>query len=114
MTSFPLRQSPKPSFKRNKPTAKQRGSISPSVRLKAKVRANSHCEMCGRHERQVWGLQCAHLVRRWKLTETTEHDVAMLCGPSVNTGTCHNKIDYTAEGRKWALDYHMKLLQVSE
>jgi hypothetical protein len=111
---FQLNAVPKPQHKRVKPTAKQRGNIKPSVRSKAKERANGHCEMCGVHESQIWGLQCAHLVRRWKLAETTENDVAMLCGPSVNTGTCHNKVDYTTEGRKWALQYHMKLLQVSE
>ena len=33
----------------------------------------------------------------------------MLCGPAVNTGTCHNAIDYTAAGRKWAEDFRLEL-----
>ncbi|GGJ11189.1 hypothetical protein GCM10008022_20430 [Paenibacillus hunanensis] len=89
---------PKPVHKRVKKTAKQRGQIMAEVYADALDRSQGYCERCGSPQ---W-LECAHLVRRWKLDETTVNDVAMLCGPSVNTGTCHNWVDYTAEGRKWA------------
>lgn len=89
---------PKPVHKRMKKTAKERGRITAEVYADALDRSGGYCERCGNPQ----GLQCAHLVRRWKLPETTVNDVAMLCGPSVNAGTCHNWVDYTAEGRKWA------------
>jgi hypothetical protein len=62
-------------------------------------RSGGCCERCGSSE----GLQCAHLARRWQIeNETTVNDVAMLCGPSVNTGTCHHYVDYSAAGKEWA------------
>lgn len=54
-------------------------------------------------------LQCAHLIRRWKLQETTANDVAFLCGPSVNSGTCHWWVDYTRAGKEWAEAYRERL-----
>ncbi|MGX4584025.1 hypothetical protein [Paenibacillus chitinolyticus] len=98
------------SRKRVKKTAKQRGDISPSVDREVKERANDCCEWCGAHKSQVWGLQRAHLVRRWKLDETTACDIALLCGPSVNTGTCHWKVDYTKTGREWAARFRERLM----
>lgn len=90
---------PKPKYKRYKPTAKQRGAISPEVYAAALKRSGGRCECCGRYGE----LQCAHLVRRHNIKgRTTVNDVAMLCGPSVNTGTCHNWIDYTRAGADWA------------
>lgn len=101
---------PKPSHKRNKPTAKQRGQISMKVRREVETRSEGYCECCGKHKNSVWGLQKAHLIRRWKLNETTAQDIADLCGPSVNTGTCHWWIDNTKEGREWAKVFREKLL----
>lgn len=97
---------PKPVHKRVKKTAKQRGQITPAVYAKAAERSAGRCERCGRNAQC---LQCAHLVRRWKLDVTTERDVAMLCGPSVNSGTCHWWVDYTREGREWAEQYRQRL-----
>jgi hypothetical protein len=123
MTTFAYKPCTKESQTKNnrqKKTAKQRGDIPDKARSKAAERSNGRCEWCGwvngsyDATGRKWGLQCSHLVRRWKVEETTDNEIAFLCGPSVNTGTCHNKVDYTTEGRKWALQYHMKLLQVSE
>lgn len=106
---------PKPSYKRVKPTAKQRGAIPAKASQEAAERAQGACEWCkwvnGSYEPtgRKWGLQRAHLIRRWKLDETTGKDIAMLCGPSTNTGTCHWKVDHTREGREWANKYHKQL-----
>lgn len=106
MTEFGFNPAPKPSYRRRKPTTKMRGRISSDVYNKAVVRSGGRCERCG----SVEGLQCAHLIRRWKIDgETTVNDVAMLCGPSVNSGTCHNWIDYTKEGREWAVEFRQQL-----
>lgn len=108
---------PKPSHKRSKPTAKQRGQISKEVYDEAVERSGGRCEACGWYEgsynvgNRKWGLECAHLIRRRNVEmETTVTEVAMLCGPSVNTGTCHNKVDYTRAGKNWAIQYREYLL----
>lgn len=102
---------PKPKHKRNKPTAKQRGAISSEVYQAALERSGGRCERCGSTE----GLQCAHLVRRWKIEgRTTVNDVAMLCGPSVNSGTCHHYVDYTAEGKEWAKELRQEQYERTE
>jgi hypothetical protein len=103
----------KPSYRRRKPTSKMRGRIKPEVYTAAMERSGGHCERCGKYGNPEYQtLQCAHLVRRWRIeVETTVNDVAMLCGPSVNTGTCHNWIDYTAEGKAWAEEYRQQLYE---
>lgn len=114
--SLPFQPVPKPQYKRMKKTAKQRGYIPLKASEKAKERAKGRCEWCGWSpgnydptERKM-GLQRAHLVRRWKCESVTENDIAILCGPSVNSDTCHWKVDYTESGRKWAEQYREKLL----
>ncbi|MEK3770084.1 hypothetical protein MKY14_16150 [Paenibacillus sp. FSL R5-0887] len=108
MSTFGFHPAKKPKHKRNKPTAKQRGAISNEVYNAAMERSGGRCERCGRIE----GLQCAHLIRRWQIDgKTTVKDVAMLCGPSVNTGTCHNWIDYTKDGKQWAVDFRDQLYE---
>lgn len=103
---FELRAVPKPKHKRFKRTAKERGQITSDVYDKALERSGGYCERCGKGGY----LQCAHLIRRWKVeVETTINDVAMLCGPSTNTGTCHNIIDYTSKGKEWAEEYRDRL-----
>lgn len=97
---------PKPKSRRLKPTTKQRGRISPEVYAGAMERSGGRCERCG----NGGYLEAAHLLRRWKIEGgTTVNDIAMLCGPAVNTGTCHNFIDYTQEGREWAEQYRQQL-----
>lgn len=109
--TFEFRPCPKPDFKREKPTAKQRGATSKAVYAAALARSGGRCERCG----CVGELQCAHLIRRRLIKDkTTVNDVAMLCGPSVNTGTCHNWVDYTEEGREWGKakrDYFYSLIE---
>lgn len=83
---------PKPSYKRFKPTAKQRGAITPTTRRKLAERSQGVCEWC-HNERAV---HAAHLVRRWQIEgRTTVNHLAHLCL------TCHIKADTTAEGRAW-------------
>lgn len=81
---------PKPKFKRLKPTAKQRGAISPKVRKQLYERSGGLCERCGRKAHHA-----AHITRRWKLKETTVHDLLHLCVE------CHYWADNTREGREW-------------
>lgn len=90
LSSQPLRSVPKPTFKRNAPTAKQRGDISTKVRRQLRDRSNGVCERC-LYELAV---QAAHSIRRWKVKgETTVNDVAHLCLE------CHTHCDNTHDGR---------------
>lgn len=115
LANDPVRVVPKPSYKRMKKTAKQRGAISKKADQEARKRAQGRCERCGWVEGSYdptgrrWRLERAHLVRRWKLKETTGKDIALLCGPSTNTGTCHWWVDHTKQGREWAEEYRRKL-----
>lgn len=122
---FEYRPVPKPSHKkikkeqkinhnRNAPRLRDRGRVRPEVYNAAYERAGGRCERCGYKDGtidpsgQKWGLEAAHAVRRRHLEETTVDDIIMLCGPSVNTGTCHNFADYSREGRNWMIE-HIKL-----
>ena len=108
MMDFGFNPVSKPSYRRRKPTSKMRGRITTDVYNAAYERSGGRCERCGKTE----GLQAAHLIRRWKIeSQTTANDIAILCGPSVNTGTCHNWVDYTREGRDWAAEYRSQLYE---
>ena len=109
-TKEPVRAVPKPQHKRNSKTAKQRGSISPSVRREVEIRSRDCCERCGKHKSQVWTLEMAHITRRWKIEgKTTAQDLVRLCGPSTDSTTCHHFVDYTKEGREWMEQFQLTL-----
>lgn len=79
--------------KRIKPTAKQRGSISPSVRKALRERSGGRCERPGCHNDAH---HAAHVTRRWKLSErTTVNDLLHLCI------YCHAWADQTSDGRAY-------------
>lgn len=95
----PVRAVPKPSFPRNKPTARQRGLISTKVRKQLRERSLGVCERC----HYALAVQAAHLVRRWRLPITTVNDIAHLCL------ACHTNCDQTADGRNWLADFKRQL-----
>ena len=98
--ALPFYPVPKPSYKRFKPTAQQRGAISPKTRQKLAERSQRVCEWC-LSERAV---HAAHLVRRWQIEgRTTVNDLAHLCL------TCHIKADTTAAGREWLQAFKKQL-----
>jgi 5-methylcytosine-specific restriction endonuclease McrA len=102
MTSFPLRESPKPVFKRIKPTAAQRGLINQSTRKRLLERSQGLCERCGKGGQP---LEAAHLIRRWRIEgKTTINELAHLCQP------CHFHCDNTSAGRHWLTEFRSKLL----
>lgn len=81
--------------KRIKPTQRQMGDISPSVRAKVKERSKGICEVKKRCT-GAQGVQMAHIVGRKQLTrKTTEHDLLHACI------ACHKWLDETAEGIKY-------------
>lgn len=112
---LPFYPQPKRSFPRNKPTAKQRGAISSSVREEVNKRSQDKCERCGKHKDSVWTLEQAHIARRWTMdSKCTANDLVRLCGPSSDSSTCHHFADYTRIGREWMEEFQTKLLEESK
>lgn len=81
---------PKPSYRRNKPTRRQRGEISAKVRKQLHERSKGICERCY----STKAVEAAHTLRRWRIQgKTTLEDLVHLCVP------CHRHCDHTMEGR---------------
>lgn len=86
--------------KRLKPKRGNLTKITPKVRKEVLRRSEGRCERCG--VATAYAFEMAHLINASQLGRGDEPwNIVLLCGPSVNTGTCHNWADYTAEGREW-------------
>lgn len=102
---------------RKSPRLRDRGLVKPEVYKKAYERSGGRCERCGWKDGSIdptgarWKLEAAHAIRRRHLDETTPEDIIMLCGLQVNTGTCHNWVDMTRDGRKWAEQFRNNLIR---
>lgn len=97
----------KPKYKRFKPKAKDRGRVTPATYQQVIERDNYHCQRCGRtagtldtHGIPIT-LELAHIISKAQGGTGEADNLLTLCGPSVNSGTCHSWVDYTAEGREW-------------
>ncbi|ASS76865.1 hypothetical protein CIG75_19220 [Tumebacillus algifaecis] len=68
-------------------------------------RAAGQCERCGRNKPNdfAYKLELAHLQGRGQIGRGDQPwNVAALCGPQVNTGTCHNWLDHNRKStRAW-------------
>ncbi|MCX7570362.1 hypothetical protein OS242_10340 [Tumebacillus sp. DT12] len=83
--------------KRGSAKAGDRTTITKRVIVEVTERAGGVCEMCGLAP-QIGTfrdrLELAHLIQAGQLGRgDIPWNIAHLCGPSVNTGTCHWKID---------------------
>lgn len=93
---------PKPNHKRRVPKQKNRTRITNKVRREVLRRSEGKCERCGRST--AYAFEMAHLQQAGNCGLGNDPaNIVLLCGPSVNTGTCHNFADYTAEGRAWRM-----------
>lgn len=98
---------PKP-IKRKKKTPKSK--ITQSARQEVYKRSGGKCERCGRT--QAYAFEVAHLVQASKQGRGDDpENLALLCGPSVNSGTCHNFADYTTKGKEWRMNKRKELMQ---
>lgn len=102
---------PKPKFKRYKPTRGQKSKITQSVSDEVIRRAGGkRCERCG--TTSAYSYERAHLIQASQGGRGDDPaNIALLCGPSVNTGTCHNIADYTAKGREWREKKRIELIE---
>ncbi|WP_017797606.1 HNH endonuclease [Oceanobacillus kimchii] len=101
---------PKPNHKRRKPKRGRLSKITPKVREEVKHRSGGQCERCGTY--QSYAFEMAHLEQASQGGRGDEPwNVALLCGPSVNSGTCHHFADYTKDGREWRLSKRQELME---
>ena len=104
---------PKPA-QRNKRTRKLQTSISKKEREKVRQRSGDYCERCGKHRSAVMILECAHVIRRSQGGPGQAWNLIHLCGPSTDSRTCHHWVDYTREGKEWALKFQRERLLKTE
>lgn len=102
-----------PNHKRGKPKRSTITKITKSVRDEVVKRSEGKCERCGRTS--AYAFELAHLKQASQNGRGDDPaNVALLCGPSVNTGTCHNFADYTAEGKEWRMNKREELRRYYE
>lgn len=98
---------PKPT---RKPKSNNHSKITQKARAEVYERADGKCERCGMTN--PYCFEVAHLVQASQLGRGDDpSNLALLCGPSVNTGTCHWFADYTAEGREWRMNKRKELIE---
>ncbi|MEK3788776.1 hypothetical protein [Paenibacillus sp. FSL K6-1230] len=107
---------PKPAHKRNRKKKGNHTAITAAVREEVDRRASEHlgyltCERCGRSRPAMW-FEKAHLINASQYGSGSEPwNIANLCGPRSETGTCHQWVDDTAAGRDWKLQKRNELIQ---
>ena len=95
---------------RIKPKRRLNGNPTPRDRAEVRERSGNRCERCGRHEKAVMRLEMAHIIRRSQGGPGRPWNLLHLCGPATDSRTCHHWVDYTREGKEWALDFQRKYL----
>ncbi|WP_163579080.1 HNH endonuclease [Gracilibacillus saliphilus] len=89
-----------PNHKRRVPKQKDLTRITQKVRKEVLRRSEGKCERCGRTV--AYCFEMSHLEQASQLGSGSDPaNIALLCGPSVNSGTCHHFADKTKKGREW-------------
>jgi hypothetical protein len=82
--------------------------ITQKVREEVLRRSEGKCERCGKSS--AYAFEMAHLQQASQGGRGNDPaNVALLCGPSVNSGTCHHFADYTGKGKEWRKQKRMEL-----
>lgn len=103
----------KVNFPRGKPKRSSVTKITNKVRKEVLNRSEHKCERCGRTS--AYAFEMSHLIQASLGGRGDEPwNIVLLCGPSVNTGTCHNFADYTAEGGEWRMQKRKELIDYYE
>src|SRR5690625_1028091 len=106
---------PKPNHKRRVPKRGTRTRITPKARKEVYDRVGDYpyCECCGRS--QAYAFEVAHLIQASQGGSGDDPaNLALLCGPSTNSNTCHHFADYTAKGREWRMQKRKELIKYYE
>src|SRR5699024_5509520 len=98
---------PKPTKRKRKPNV---STITNKARQEVYRRADGKCECCGMTN--PYCFEVAHLIKASQGGRGDDPaNLALLCGPSVQSGTCHNFADYTSYGREWRMKKRDELLK---
>lgn len=107
---FGFNPSPKPDkSKRRVPKRRERGRIKPETYRRVFERDGGECVLCG----TTFRLEAHHVRYRSQGGSGEEHNLALLCGPATQSGTCHWKAHTFKDVRLW-LEDRMKSLYPSE
>ncbi len=69
------------------------------------------CERCKKNRQGYWTLEQAHIDSRGSIShKTTEFDLVRLCGPSMNSDTCHF-FAHSGKGKEWMYEFQEELLK---
>jgi len=99
-----------PNHKRRKPLRRNVTRITKEVSDEVMRRSEGKCERCGRS--RAYAFERAHLIQASSGGSGSDKtNIVLLCGPSTNTGTCHNFADYTAKGREWRMQKRKELIE---
>lgn len=91
----------------------QHTAITQKVRREVERRSGKRCERCGRS--RAYSFEMAHLTNASQYGSGSEpFNIALLCGPRVNSGTCHQWVDETREGREWKQKKRLELIKYYE
>lgn len=102
-----------PNHKRRVPKRSSITKITNKVRNEVIDRSEHKCERCGRTS--AYAFEMSHLIQASHGGRGDDPaNVVLLCGPSVNTGTCHNFADYTAAGKDWRMKKREELRRYYE
>lgn len=102
-----------PNHKRRVPKRRNITKITNKVRNEVLRRSEGKCERCSRTV--AYSFEMAHLEQASQLGRGDDPaNVVLLCGPSVNSKTCHNFADYTAKGREWRKQKRKELVSYYE
>lgn len=92
---------------RHKPKWKEHGRVIQDVASHVWYRDGGRCQRCGAMQGELdrFGfpkrLEIAHLHNRSQMGSGEPDNLTLLCGPVVNSDSCHHWADSTAEGRRW-------------
>lgn len=102
-----------PNHKRRVPKRRNVTRITKEVRVEVLERSEGKCERCGRS--RSYAFEMSHLKSAAHGgSGSNPANIVLLCGPSVNYGTCHNWADSTKEGRKWRMQKRKELIEIYE
>lgn len=115
---FDFRPVPKVQHRRNKPKRGRHTAITDKCSNEVKRRSSELtlegymvCERCGCSIPKV-RFERAHLINASQYGEGGQPwNIAILCGPKTETGTCHQWADETAEGKAWKMEKRAELLE---
>jgi 5-methylcytosine-specific restriction endonuclease McrA len=102
--------------KRDKPTWKENGEVSPVTAEHVYERDEYRCVRCkkGIYDRDRYGftvqLNICHIQGKGQYGGGERENLILLCGPSTNHDTCHFFIDSTRAGREYAKRYQEQVL----